>query len=231
MATTKSTDLVTTTSGLDPTQTYYFRELLDRAKPKLWYSKFADEKTLPAKSGKNVIFRRYAHLPLAQTPLAEGVPPAGRTPTLLDYSATVTQYGDFIALTDYAEMTGIDDYQTHWAGLLGDQYGMTIDAVDRDVATAGTSIIYQTSTTRVAQNAIFTAPTLDKMIRLLKNNGAEKMLAGNAGTTTVGTVPTVVVPALPASIFSAPLFFSSRIILSSVGAVKMAFCATRLVLV
>jgi N4-gp56 family major capsid protein len=195
MATIKSTDLVTTTSGLDPTQTFYFRELLSRSKPKLWYSKWADTKALPAKSGKTVIMRRYAHLPLAQTPLAEGVPPAGRTPTLLDHTATVSQYGDFIALTDFAEMTGIDDYQTHWAGLLGDQMGMTIDAIDRDVATAGTSVVYQTATSRVAQNAIFTAPTLDKMIRMLKNNGAEKMLAGNAGTTTVGTVPTL--PAYP----------------------------------
>jgi N4-gp56 family major capsid protein len=195
MATTKSTDLVTTTSGLDPTQTYYFRELLERAKPKLYYSKWADEKNLPSKSGKSIIMRRYAHLPLAQTPLAEGVPPAGRTPTLLDYTAALSQFGDFIALTDFAEMTGIDDYQTHWAGLLGEQYGMTIDAVDRDVVTAGTSKRYQTSTSRVAQNAIFTAPTLDLMIRDLKNNGAEKMLGGNAGTTTVGTVP--ILPAYP----------------------------------
>lgn len=190
MATVQSTDLVTSISpSPDATQSFYVRELLLRAKYNELYGRFADSADLPAKSGKVVIMRRYSHLAIAISPLSEGVPPAGKTPSLTDYQATVKQFGDFIALSDYADATGIDDYQRHWAGLLGEQAGYTMDAVDRDVVTAGTTVVYSNGAARTDVIAIIDENDLDRAIRTLSNNGAQKSLSGNAGSSNVGSTP------------------------------------------
>jgi N4-gp56 family major capsid protein len=189
MATVVSTDLVTTTSSIDPTQSFYVRELLLRAKYQEFYGRWADSVSLPSKRGKTVIMRRYAHLDMALSPLSEGTPPAGKTPTLTDYSASLNQFGDFIALSDFADATGIDDYQRHWAGLLGEQAGYTMDAVDRDVVVAGTAVIYSNGAGRTSVTSIVDENDLDRAIRTLSNEGAQKALSGNQGSTTVGSSP------------------------------------------
>ncbi len=190
MAVVVNTDLVTTLSPApDPTQAFYEREMLMRAKYAEVYGRFADVSSLAKKKGKTVIMRRWAHLALALSPLTESIPPSGKTPTLTDYSATLKQFGDFIVLSDYADLTGIDDYQTFWVGLLGEQAGYTIDAVDRDVATAGTNVIYSNGAARTDVKTIVDENDLDRAERSLANNGAQKMLSGNSGSTNVGSTP------------------------------------------
>lgn len=190
MSNVLSSNLVTSISpSPDATQSFYHRELLERAKYSECYGRWADSALLESKKGKTIIMRRYAHLALALSPLTESEPPTGKTPTLEDYQATLKQFGDFIALSDYADFTGIDDYQRHWVGLLGEQAGYTMDAVDRDVVTAGTSVIYSNGTSRTQVLSIVDENDLDRAIRLLSNNGAMKHLSGNQGSTTVGSSP------------------------------------------
>lgn len=199
MATVVSAELTTSLNpSPDATQSFYVRELLLRAKYSENYGRWADSVQLPTKNGKVVIMRRYSHLPMALSPLAEGVPPTGETPTLTDYQATLNVFGDFIALSDYADMTGIDDYQRYWTQLLGEQAGYTIDAVDRDVVTAGTTVIYSNGTSRSNVTTIIDENDLDRAIRTLTNNGAEKILKGNVGTQnqgpTMAAYPAVTLP-------------------------------------
>lgn len=190
MATVLSANLTTSLSpSPDATQAFYVRELLLRAKYNELYGRWADSVSLKTKSGKHVIMRRYAHLALATSPLAEATPPAGKTPTLVDFQATINQFGDFIALSDYADLTGIDDYQRHWVGLLGEQAGYSMDAVDRDVVTAGTNVIYSNGASRAAVVSIVDENDLDRVIRTLTNNGAQKSLEGNNGSSNAGTSP------------------------------------------
>lgn len=173
----------------DPTDLFYSRELLLRAGYEEYYGRWADTVSLPQKRGKTIMFRRYAHLAMALSPLREGVPPTGKVPTLSDYTAELKQFGDFIALSDFADMTGIDDYQRHWAGLLGEQAGYTMDAIDRDVVAAGTNKILSNGTQRTDINTIIDNNDLDKAIRALTNERAKKSLKGNSGSTNVGSSP------------------------------------------
>ena len=197
MATVVSTDLVSSLSPQpDVTQAFYDREMLMRAKYAEVYGRFADVANLDKKKGKTVIMRRWAHLPIALSPLSEATPPTGKTPTLTDFQATLKQFGDFIVLSDYADLTGIDDYQRFWVGLLGEQAGYTIDAVDRDVVTAGTNVIYSNGAARTDVLSIVDENDLDRAIRSLSNNGAQKQLSGNSGSTNVGSTP--IMPAYPA---------------------------------
>lgn len=190
MATVLSSQVQTSISPApSATDTFYVRELLLRAKYGDIYGRWSDTAQLPQKRGRSVMFRRYAHLAPALAPLAEGVPPTGKTPSLTDYIATLSQFGDFIALTDFADMTGIDDYQRHWAGLLGEQAGYTMDAVDRDVVAAGTNKILSNGTARTDINTVVDANDFDRAIRALSNERAQKSLKGNAGSQNVGSSP------------------------------------------
>ena len=192
MATVVSTNLVTDLSSPpDVTQAYFSKKLLTRAKYRNVHARWAALSELPSKEGKTIIMRRWLHLALALSPLAEGTPPSGKTPTLDDYQATLYQHGDFIALSDYAEYTQKDPVMQHWTMLLGEQEGYTMDAVDRDTAVAGTGVIYANGSARTDLNEIVDFNDLDRAIRVLSDNGAETMVGGNQSNTTEGSFPTM----------------------------------------
>lgn len=192
MPVVRSTDIVTDlSSSPDVTQAYYSKKLLERAKYRNLHARFAADASMPGKEGKTVIMRRYLHLALALSPLTEGVAPAGKTPSLDDYQATLYQHGDFIAMSDYAQWTMKDPILQHWTMLLGEQEGYTIDAVDRDTAIAGTNVIYANGTQRTDLTEIVDFNDLDRAIRVLSNKAAEKQLGGNSGNSTENSFPTM----------------------------------------
>ena len=197
MSTVSSSNLVTSLSSPpDVTQAYFSKKLLTRAKYRNYHARWAASSEIPSKEGKTIIMRRYAHLALALSPLTEGVPPTGKVPTLTDFQATLQQHGDFIALTDYAQWTQKDPILQHWTMLLGEQEGYSVDAVDRDTAVAGTTVVYSNGAARTSVNTIVDFNDLDRAIRTLTNNGAEKMVGGNKGSQNENTYPTL--PAYPA---------------------------------
>ena len=186
----RTTDTVTDLSSPpDVTQAYFSKKLLMRAKYRNFHARFAASSEIPGREGKTIIMRRWLHLALALSPLTEGVPPAGKTPSLDDFQATLQQHGDFIALSDYAQWTQKDPVLQHWTMLLGEQEGYSIDAVDRDTAVAGTTITYANGSARNTLTEIVDFNDLDRAIRTLANNGAETMLAGNHSNDTVNSHP------------------------------------------
>ena len=188
-----ATDL---SSSPDVTQSYFRKVLLDRAMYKDYYGKWADQADIPQGEGRNIILRRYAHLAMALSALTEGVPPSGKTPSLDDFTANLSQFGDFIALSDLARWTQKDPVLNHWTGLLGEQAGYTMDAVDRDTATAGTSAVFTNGTARTDVVSVVDGNDLDRCIRTLSANGAERIVAGTSGTPNEGMYPTM--PGYPA---------------------------------
>lgn len=190
MATVRSADVVTDLSSPpDVTQAYFSKKLLERAKYKNLHARWAASSEIPSKEGKTIIMRRYLHLALALSPLTEGLPPAGKTPSLDDYQATLVQHGDFIALSDYAQWTQKDPVLQHWTMLLGEQEGYTIDAVDRDTAVAGTTVVYANGAARTSVSEIVDFNDLDRASRTLRNNGAVKMLGASTSNSTENSYP------------------------------------------
>ena len=64
-------------------KTYYDKELIRNAKPRLVHDQFAQKKPIPQNRGKTVEFRKLNPFPPAKKPLEEGVTPAGQK---LDWS-------------------------------------------------------------------------------------------------------------------------------------------------
>lgn len=168
----------TTTQVTYAVNNFYDRVMLERARPLLVHDMFAQIRDLP-KNNTNVIkFRRYGVLATNTTPLVEGVTPAGTQLSITDVSATVRQYGDFVVLTDWLQMTTLDPVLTEAADVLGDQAGQSLDVIIRDVIVAGTTVQYADGVANrasvAAGNKIDTVE-IKLAVRTLKNNNAKRI--------------------------------------------------------
>ena len=173
---------------------FYNKVLLDRATPSLLHNRFAQVKDLPRKSGTNVMkFRRYGVLAAATTPLTEGVTPAGKQLSTTELTATVLQYGDYITVTDIVDMQSYDPVLTEVAeDVLGDQVGLTLDTLCRDIIAAGTTVQYASTATDRA--TIGAAMKLDRsevkeMVRTLRGNNAKPVMSMIDPSTGYNTTP------------------------------------------
>lgn len=168
-------------------KTYYDKELLDEAEPELVHDQFGQERNIPKNGGKTIEFRKFSSLPKATTPLTEGVTPDGKTLTVTASTATVNQYGDYVAISDQLELTAIDNTLVETVALLGSQAGRTLDTVTREILNAGTNVMYApklaangTETAVASRAAItteckFTPTVVARAAAILKAANAKKI--------------------------------------------------------
>ena len=123
-------------------KTFYDKALLYAAQAQLVHHQFGQKRPIPKGGGKTIEFRKFTPLKKALTPLTEGVTPAGNQLDVTAITATVNQYGDFIALSDVLELTAIDNVLMETTRLLGDQAGLTMDTVVRNIICGGTNVMY-----------------------------------------------------------------------------------------
>lgn len=137
------TVVTTGDAGLAPEmKVYYDRRLLTRALPVLLHSKFAQKRGIPKRGGKTIEFRKFSTLGVATTPLTEGVPPAGKTLEVTNITATVSQFGDFVAFSDLVATTTIDPLLEETTDLLAEEAAETIEELVRNQMILGTNAIY-----------------------------------------------------------------------------------------
>ena len=157
---------------------YYSGVIREKALPLLAHDKFGQIKDIPSNSSNVVKFRKYSALAAATTPLSEGNTPVGSSLSYTDITATVNQYGDYVTLSDFVLLTDIDQLLVETAVLLGEQAGLTLDTIIRDVLNAGTSVLRVNA--RSTRGAVISTDyidtgTLDKAIRYLHNQNAPKI--------------------------------------------------------
>lgn len=171
-------------------QGYYDRNLLERAVPATLFGRFGQTRPVPKNSGTRINFRRYASLAVATTALTEGTTPTGSQLTVNDIYATLAQYGDFATLSDWLMDTGLDPVLVEAGEVLGEQAGLTVDTLDRNVLVAGTSVRYASGVAgRTSVAAAITTADLNVAIRALERANAKKIREMVDGTTKVGTKP------------------------------------------
>lgn len=123
-------------------KTYYDMTLIDYAQANLVHDQFGQKRPIPKGSGKTIEFRSFSPLAKALVPLTEGVTPSGNSLNVTSITATVAQYGDFIALSDVLELTALDNVILETTKILGRQAGMTLDTVTREKLMEGTNVNY-----------------------------------------------------------------------------------------
>lgn len=165
---------LTTSAGLSvgqPTQ-HYHRTMLAYAKPNLVHAQFAEKVSMPKHVGKTIQFRRWIPLATIITPLEEATVPDGQTVSEEEITATVYQYGGYIAISDMLDLTHIEARPTEMSELCGDQGGRTIDEVVRDVMAALSNVHYcggKTAIYKLQPADKFTVTELRTVIRTLEN--------------------------------------------------------------
>ncbi len=126
-------------------------------------------------------WRKFASLAVATTPLSEGVTPNPLSISPTAITGTVDQYGAWVKLSDLADTAPIDPVKTETASLLGEQYGLTIDTLVRDVLVAGgTSQLVQNAAnhTAITTSHLLTAEEVMEALATLKTANARPFSNG-----------------------------------------------------
>ena len=78
--------------------------------------------------------------------------------------------------TDVIDLTAIDDVVVQATKLLGNQAGMTVDTIDREVLNGGTNVVYAGgAASRTAVTANLKVDDIKKAVRALKTQNADKI--------------------------------------------------------
>lgn len=157
---------------------FYDRTMLKAARPLLVHLRWAQVRDIPKGNSAVIKFRRYSLLAANTTALSEGVTPSGVALAVTDVTGTVAQYGDFVTLTDWLQLTTLDPLLTETADLLGQQAANSLDQLCRNVMVAGTTVQYaSTATTRltVTSSMKLNRAEVREAVRTLQSNDAAKI--------------------------------------------------------
>ena len=175
-------ELNTQTTGTatlsDEMKVYYSDYLIDNATPKLVHDQFGQKHPIPKNGGKTIEFRKYSPLAKLTTPLTEGVTPDGQSLTVTTIEATVAQYGGYVTISDMLQLTAIDNNMVQATKLLGNQAGVSLDTITREVLNGGTNVVYAggvTSRTALTADSKLTVQDIKKAVRALKTQNADKI--------------------------------------------------------
>ena len=180
--------MATTYGDISPrTAAYAEKELLKRGLPFLVLEKFGQAKPLPENSTKVMKFRRYNALPNTPQALSEGVTPTGQTLTVTDVTATLTQYGDRVTITDVILDTHEDQTLNEAVNLLGEQAAQMIEKMRFGVLKAGTNVIYGNGSARTDVNTAISINLQRRAVRALKRQNARFITSIVRSTPNYGT--------------------------------------------
>lgn len=169
-------------------QTYYDKKLLMNAKPKLCHQQYGQKVLMPKNSGKTIQFRKWTPFPALLTALTEGVAPDGQSLSMTALTADIEQYGGYVAVSDLLDMTALDPVINDSVELMGDQGGISIDTLVRDVVSTSTNVQYAGGKTARYKLTFETSDTnkltvdeIRKAVRTLKKNRAPQFVRNGKG--------------------------------------------------
>ncbi|MBE0418554.1 N4-gp56 family major capsid protein [Pseudoalteromonas nigrifaciens] len=168
---------------------YAEMKMLEHADPILVLNKLGDHKPMPKNASKVIKFRRPQALPLATTPLTEGVRPAGSNFRYDRITATLQQYGDWMELTDVVADLHEDPVGSDMSMMAGEQAAETIETVCFGELIGGTNVIYANGVARNEVTATINLGAIRKAVRTLMSNKAKRLTSILSGSAMIGTSP------------------------------------------
>ena len=166
----------TTTSTLSgELLSYLEKRFLQRSRAAIVYGEGAQKQTLPANSGKNITFNRYAPLSVATATLSEGTNPSTVQPSGTQVTAALAQYGNVAAVTDLLFVTSIDREAKEKTDLMAQNMAETLDQLIRDELFTGATVQFaagRAALTAVTSADLLTSTEVRKARRTLRKNNA-----------------------------------------------------------
>lgn len=154
-------------------QVFYDTALLKRCLPRLTFYEDGLKKKIPEGKGTSIEWRKFGSLAAATTPLTEGTTPAGQDLNITAITEKLSQYGDFVVVSDVLDMQAKDPVIAETSELLGEQAGLTVNKIIAGVISAGTNVRYaggKTSTDSLTATDVLTGADVKKAVRDLRKN-------------------------------------------------------------
>uniref|UniRef100_UPI004047DE92 N4-gp56 family major capsid protein n=1 Tax=Rheinheimera sp. TaxID=1869214 RepID=UPI004047DE92 len=168
---------------------YAEKKMLEHAEPILVLNKFGDHKPMPKNASKVIRFRRPIPLPVATTPIAEGVRPAGTNFRYERFNATLQQYGDWMPITDVVHDLHEDPIGADMSRMAGEQAAETIEMVAFGELIGGTNVIFSNGTARTDVNTPLTLVHVRNASRVLLAARAKRITSILSGSVMINTTP------------------------------------------
>lgn len=161
-------------------KTFYDKNLIRLAEPKLIHDQFGQKRPIPGGNGKTIEFRKFNALPAVPNDLklVEGITPDGQNYGVTAKVATVEQYGGYITTTDMLNLTAYDNNMQEIMKLLAAQAGKVSDMITRDIIQQGTNVMYaggKTSRASLTSADVLTIEDIKKAVRFLRRVDAEEI--------------------------------------------------------
>lgn len=153
---------------------YYERKLLQYVKENLVATKFGQTRSLPPHSGRTITFTKFEPLAPKTTPITfQPTPATSNTISVQQISATVEEYGDYIELDEFTDMTSFVPLVDEAVDLLSYQAQRSLDAIAMTELTTGTNVFYAgrvSSRDALDGTKKLTKDEIRKAVNLLKKN-------------------------------------------------------------
>lgn len=123
-------------------KTFYQRNLLENAEPRLVHAQFGKEYDIPRGGGKTEEWRKWAPLASVSAALTEGSAGAESSFSYSNVTVTVAQYGAWLSGSDLVVLTAFDDLLNDVTEAQGAQAGRSLEELTRDTLNTGTTVQY-----------------------------------------------------------------------------------------
>lgn len=182
--------ITTTTTLPAPVQQHFDDLLLAVPTPNLIHQLGAQMRRMPVKGGRTLRMARYNRLPTAPVPLGNsGATPPATNLNRIDIDATMSFYGQYIAINQQVTLQNQDPVLNETAELLGLSLRMTEDQLVRDML-ASTASVYNCSGGANGDNPTnLSISDIDTVAGALLSNDAWMMLNKQEGMDKFGTAP------------------------------------------
>ena len=120
---------------------FYDTELLENTRMQLIYAQFAKRQNLPKGHKGTVEFRKFNTFANAEA-LTEGVIPTGQKMGVTYLTASITQYGTYVSISDKLELRAYDDVILQATEEMSASAAQTQETLTRDGLLVGTNVLY-----------------------------------------------------------------------------------------
>lgn len=171
----------TSSQGIQPLyQPVLNRHLISSAKSEMIHHQFGQKAKMEKGKGKIVAWDKMSPLPLAKTPLTEGITPEGTSMNISRVTGIPKQYGAYIATTDQFDFFTPDPSPEilRINETLANNAGETLDSLTADVLATGLNVHYaggKSARSQLTEGDIATIDTIREIVRTLKVNKAKRI--------------------------------------------------------
>lgn len=137
----ETTSFTDTHSMTGEMKTFYDTELLENAKPEMFYAQFGKKQALPPNHGKTVEWRKWNTFEKAGV-LQEGVIPTGQKFGMSSKTGVIEQYGTYASITDQLDVHAYDPVIMGATEEMASAAAETQETLIRDGLLVNTNVLY-----------------------------------------------------------------------------------------